>query len=95
MRFYYAVLRPSKKYEFLRVSETIENRDEKHVVISCSYSLGGYTQKPVIRGKLTWTVYGSGDIFLDTQAEVREGLPFLPRFGLQLQMPKGNERVYA
>lgn len=66
---------------------------DRKVDVICSYSLGGTIKKPVIRGELKWTIFGSGDIFMDVQAEVREGLPFLPRFGLQLEMPEGNERV--
>ncbi len=71
----------------------VESRDEKHITICTEFSLGGYITKPVLRGKAYWTVYGSGDILLDTKVEVREGVPFLPRFGLQLVMPEGNERV--
>lgn len=74
-------------------SLSIESRSEKHVTIACLYSLGSYIKKPVIHGELKWTVFGSGDIIFDTKAEVREGLPFLPRFGLQFIMPEGNERV--
>lgn len=72
---------------------TVLERNERHAAIQVEYSLGGYIQKPVLRGTCVWTVYGSGDIVLRTQAAVREGLPFLPRFGLQVRMPKGHEQV--
>jgi beta-galactosidase len=71
----------------------ITDRDDKHTTICTEFSLGGYIVKPVIRAGATWTVYGSGDIVLETEAKVREGVPFLPRFGLKLCMPEGNERV--
>lgn len=74
-------------------SVAVAGEDEKHISIRTEFSLGGYTNKPVIRAAAVWTVYGSGDIILDTGARVREGVPFLPRFGLQLHMPGGNERV--
>lgn len=74
-------------------SVEILSEDKYHIRICSQFSLGGYIKKPVIHGKALWTVYGSGDILLETQATVREGLPFLPRFGLQLSMPKGNELV--
>ncbi len=74
-------------------SVSINKPHDRKVEVGCSYSLGGTIKKPVIRGNLQWTIYGSGDILLDVQAQVREGLPFLPRFGLQLMMPEGNERV--
>ena len=55
--------------------------------------MSSFIKKPVFRGKAYWTVYGSGDILLNTQVQVREDAPFLPRFGLQLVMPAGNELV--
>ncbi|MGI6705594.1 MAG: glycoside hydrolase family 2 TIM barrel-domain containing protein [Clostridia bacterium] len=67
--------------------------DDKHITLCCDFSLAAYTRKPVLKGKAYWTVYGSGDILLDTQVELRDDLPFLPRFGLQLTMPKGNKLV--
>jgi beta-galactosidase len=67
--------------------------DDKQIAVSVDFSLGGYIIKPVIRGNCVWTIYGSGDIVLRAHVSVREGLPFLPRFGLQLPMPKGNELV--
>lgn len=74
-------------------SVDIISEDEKHISICSDFSLGGYIKKPVLRARAIWTVYGSGDITLETDAKVREGIPFLPRFGLQLCMPKGNELV--
>lgn len=74
-------------------SVNVSEKDEKHIAICCDFSLGGYIKMPVIRAKSIWTVYGSGDIYLETKVQVREGIPFLPRFGIQLCMPKGNEVV--
>ena len=34
-----------------------------------------------------YTVYGSGDVLIDTHVVPGEGLPFLPRIGLQLRLP--------
>ena len=65
----------------------------KEVVIRAVLSLGGYIRKPVMKLACTWTVYGNGEIVFDSKAEIREGIPFLPRFGLQFTMPEGNERV--
>lgn len=63
------------------------------VSFSVDFSLGGYIKLPILHGKALWTVDGTGEINLETKISVREGLPFLPRFGLQLTMPKGNEEV--
>lgn len=74
-------------------SATVTSEDENHITLCSEFSLGGYIKKPVIRAKAYWTVYGSGDIILEVHAIVREGIPFLPRFGLQLTLPEGNELV--
>jgi len=74
-------------------SVEIEEHDDRHISVTTTYSMGAYSKKPAIRGKLTWTVYGSGDILFDTQAAVRDDLTYLPRFGLRFVMPAGNELV--
>lgn len=61
--------------------------------IAVSFSLGGYSKKPILRGEAVWRIDGTGKIALRVEAEVREELPFLPRFGLQLVMPQGAEQV--
>jgi len=61
---------------------------------------GGFetAPKPVDPARFTvdtvYTVYGSGDILVDVHlAPLVEGLPFLPRFGLELVVPAGFEQV--
>jgi beta-galactosidase len=63
------------------------------VQIEVDYSLGGYIKAPLLHGKALWEVDGGGVIKVSTQIKVREDLPYLPRFGLQLTMPQGNELV--
>ncbi len=63
------------------------------VEIEARFSLGAYIRCPLLHGEAAWTVDGSGQIALAVKATVREGLPYLPRFGLQLTMPKGSEEV--
>jgi len=67
--------------------------DENHIAFRTDFSLGSYAKRPVIRGQAIWKTYGSGDIILKLQVKVRDDIPFLPRFGLQLWMPAGNEFV--
>jgi len=40
----------------------------------------------------TYYVYGSGDVLLDTHVIPSDGLPFLPRIGLQMGLPGGYEQ---
>lgn len=71
----------------------IASESSKHITLCTEFSLCGYIKRPVLSGKAYWTVYGSGDIIMQVQVNVREGIPFLPRFGLQLSMPGENELV--
>ncbi|MFD0676287.1 MULTISPECIES: glycoside hydrolase family 2 TIM barrel-domain containing protein [unclassified Paenibacillus] len=41
---------------------------------------------------MTYTVYGSGDVLITTRVVPREGLPPLPRLGLQMTMPGGFDQ---
>lgn len=75
-------------------SVKVISEDNKHISFCTEFSLGGYSSRPVFCGNVVWSVYGSGDIVLETKGNIREeDIPFLPRFSLQLRMPKGNERV--
>ena len=40
-----------------------------------------------------YTLYGSGDVWVDVDVHPNEGLPFLPRIGLQMQLPAGFEQL--
>lgn len=74
-------------------SARILEKSGDKVSLLVDFSLGGYIKLPILHARAVWTVYGSGEIFLETEVKVREGLPFLPRFGLQLEMPERKERV--
>ena len=67
------------------------------VMLQIVSSLGKFTTWPAIRLVSNWTVYGNGEIQIELQAELRRDekkeLPFMPRFGLQFTLPKGNEVV--
>ncbi|WP_234122786.1 glycoside hydrolase family 2 TIM barrel-domain containing protein [Clostridium hydrogenum] len=71
----------------------ITNTSSTFVEITVNFSLGGYSRFPVLYGEALWTVEGTGEISLKIKAKVRDGIEFLPRFGLQLIMPKGTEEV--
>ncbi len=75
-------------------SVNVISEKAKQVSLCTEFSLGGYISRPVFRGSAVWTIYGSGDIVLEVNGKVREeDIPFLPRFGIQFKMPKGNELV--
>lgn len=71
----------------------IKNVTETSAEIEVNFSFGGYIKLPILHGKALWRVDGTGEISLDVHVNVRENITFLPRFGLQLVMPKGTEEV--
>lgn len=70
-----------------------EQLSSDQLTIKVNYSLGGYSIRNILKGTAEWSVFTDGSIALRTDVEVRETIDFLPRFGLQLIMPKGNEAV--
>ncbi len=76
-----------------RVYSSATESGDRYVCIKTDFSLVPCSRKPVLKGRAVWKIFGSGDIILETEVKVRQGLPFLPRFGLQIAMPRGNELV--
>jgi len=78
-------------------SVKVVKETESEIVLQTESSLGKFSNWPAIRLISNWTVYGNGEIKVEIQAELRKDekkeLPFLPRFGVQFTMPKGNEVV--
>lgn len=71
----------------------VKEESAQGIVIAVNYSLGGYMKHPILNGEAVWRVDGSGEVALQTKVKLREGLPYLPRFGLQVVMKGGNEEV--
>lgn len=58
------------------------------VQIEVESTLAGYALRPAFRATYRYTLYGSGDLVLQTHVlPLAEGLPPLPRLGLQLRLP--------
>ena len=54
--------------------------------------LSAYSRRPAFRCRYVWTIYGSGDVLIETTVTPAGGLPNLPRIGLQLRMPGSFDR---
>lgn len=63
------------------------------VELTAEFSLGGYSRNPILSGRSSWQVGESGVISLRVGVKVRDKIEYLPRFGLRLAMPQGNEEV--
>lgn len=71
----------------------IVEETQSSIQISVKFSLSDYSKRPILHGHAQWKADGTGEISLKVEVNVREGLPFLPRFGLQVIMPCGNDEV--
>lgn len=71
----------------------VVRKSDKEIVIEVEQSLSVLAQEPLIKTTNTWTVYATGDIVFATNTRVKENIPFLPRFGLQLVLREGMELV--
>ncbi|MGM9643350.1 MAG: beta-galactosidase domain 4-containing protein, partial [Eubacteriales bacterium] len=74
-------------------SVELASADEKRAVVKASLSLGAKLVAPFVKLEATYTVDLSGEIKIAMDAKVRDGLPPLPRFGVQFEMPEGNEKL--
>lgn len=63
------------------------------VVVKSVISLAAPIIKPVIKMTLTYTFSEGSAVKISCNAEVREGLPPLPRFGFKFTLPEGFEDV--
>ncbi len=71
----------------------ILSEDTDKIVIVCDISIGAKIKMPIMRGTVTYTVYASGDLVTEYSMTVREGVPHLPRFGVEIVMPKTSEQM--
>ncbi len=85
-------------YEFLQATAPDKIRPELTAAVFPDQIEGqGPVDKPVseparFECEILYTVYGSGDVVVDTHiVPTSEGLPFLPRIGLQMTLPGGYE----
>ncbi len=65
--------------------------DDTSVTVTSTLSLAPKSFRPFLTADVTYTVYAEGGIRLDVRAKVAEGVPFLPRFGVEFTMPAEAE----
>jgi beta-galactosidase len=70
------------------VQELAKYQDMSPGELRASFAPQGKTH---LGTEYTYTIYGSGDIVLETHVVPSEGLPPLPRIGLQMSLPGGYE----
>ena len=48
---------------------------------------------PIFKMTVTYTFFSEGGVTVEIEAKKREGLPYIPRFGVQFNMPEGTENL--
>jgi beta-galactosidase len=61
--------------------------------IKVQYSMAAPNRFALLKGEMVWQVNGKGLIRMKTEVNVKEEFAYLPRFGLCVVMPEGNEEV--
>ncbi len=67
--------------------------DGEKAVVSYGVSMGRFTDMPILHYLVTYTVYADGTLKTEFDVSVKEGLPFLPRFGCEFILPEETENV--
>ena len=67
--------------------------DGEKAVVSYGVAMGRFTDMPVLRYLVTYTVFSDGALKTEFDVSVRDGLPFLPRFGCEFTLPAETEDV--
>ena len=68
-------------------------REDGCVQLATEFSMGTAYLPPHVRGKAVWCIKANGEITLTCDAVRREQMPFLPRFGLRMFLPKAMDQV--
>lgn len=63
------------------------------VQIEIRSALAGYSLHPALWCTYTYSIYGNGDVVIHTAVSPAQGLPVLPRLGLQLILPEGFDNM--
>ena len=69
------------------------NVSDTHVEIVASYRMAAPSLMPLVKYSVFWAFFGNGEISLSVAGNLANALPSLPRFGLTLVMPAGNEKL--
>ena len=74
-------------------SFTARQISPKAVEVTVTQVHSSYIVQPIIRTVITYTIFGSGDIRVNTKFSPMRELCFLPKLGIQLAMPEKFDRV--
>ena len=62
------------------------------VAIVADVSFGAKTTEPIFKAKVTYIIQGSGDILVNVNGSLSNGIKHMPRLGIIFEMPEENEK---
>lgn len=71
----------------------VKKTGDSELVVTADSVIGARGESVAFRARTTAAVRAGGELLLEALVEPREGLPPLPRFGFELSMPAGFERL--
>lgn len=63
------------------------------VIVETDFVLNAVSLQNIISAKITWTVFGDGELAVKTDAERNADMPYLPRIGIRFTLANGFENV--
>jgi len=81
-----------KAYQKTYGSEIVENSENK-IVVSSKISFAASAMPPALWADILYTFTADGIVNISVKAKVTERAPALPRFGLNIVMPKNFEKM--
>lgn len=80
-------------HSYSRARNTEIESDGEKAVIKAKLMMLSDCIQPILWADIEWTVYGDGHISLKAQCRKNDTVPFLPRFGLRMSMPKEYKKI--
>lgn len=77
----------------VRVYETYLSQENNVTAIHCRLAINAIQIQHIVDINATWFIASNGSLTLDLDGKRNTDLPFLPRFGLRLFLPKEYEEV--
>ncbi|HHW49466.1 MAG TPA: DUF4981 domain-containing protein, partial [Clostridiaceae bacterium] len=71
----------------------VEQPSRQAIKLTVDAVLAAYNVKPLFNTTVSYTIYGTGDILINSRFSPRRELPSLPRIGFQLGMPSRFDRM--
>lgn len=71
----------------------IAEQGEKFIKVVADMELVAPSVLPIFKMTTTYTFFSEGGVEIEINAKKRDGLPYLPRFGVQFNMPEGSENL--